>query len=405
MRRCSSIPVAVPFLVAVLLPFTPGLAQEFQPGDQVELVEREIHIPAHPAPGDNRVPFRFASGSFGTVLSVDAETGWIELRGERVEGEESIGWIVSSYISGPVEEDGGQPTEPPELAWCPEKGSSSPAHEGRLRIATWNLGNLQSEDGQSTYTGRDPSVKRFPIDYARIRCYVRLFDPDVLAVQEVDGEEALQRVVDSDVHEIHVSSRPSHSLTNGKQNTGFAYKQGLDVEERPDVEDLDTSGNGALRRGVRIDVTVKGTALSMMSVHLKSGCFENDSGGSVCTKLFRQVPELEEWIDDAASGPNPFLILGDFNRRLNLDQDLVWTEIDDGVPPNADLETVTEDMPISCRDNRYTEFIDHVVVGKRAAQLVDETSFRHVTYRQADKQVWDKISDHCPIVVEMWIGE
>ena len=37
-------------------------------------------------------------------------------------------------------------------------------------------------------------MKRTAVDYDRMRCYVRLFDPDVLAVQEVDGEEALSRV-------------------------------------------------------------------------------------------------------------------------------------------------------------------------------------------------------------------
>jgi endonuclease/exonuclease/phosphatase family metal-dependent hydrolase len=34
---------------------------------------------------------------------------------------------------------------------------------------------------------------------------------------------------------------------------------------------------------------------------------------------------------------------------------------------------------------------------------VDRSSFRQVTYRQADKAVWDQLSDHCPVVVELWI--
>ncbi|WP_157679906.1 hypothetical protein [Nitrosococcus watsonii] len=37
-----------------------------------------------------------------------------------------------------------------------------------------------------------------------------------------------------------------------------------------------------------------------------------------------------------------------------------------------------------------------------AMAFVDPSSFRHVTYRQADRPVWDKISDHCPVVVELW---
>ena len=295
-----------------------------------------------------------------------------------------------------------QDGEPLEPAWCPQKGSPDPNPSGRLRIATWNLGNLHAVDGESTYKYRRPSVKRLSIDYMRIKCYVRLFDPDILAVQEVDGEEALQRIVDTDVYRIHVSERPKPNILNGKQNTGFAYKNGLDVVERPDFVDLDIS-DGDLRYGTRIDLTHKGQTFLLMSVHLKSLCFDNSNSGTDCDKLFSQVSKLEKWIDDAAAGPNPFIVLGDFNRRVNISDDVVWTNLDDSQPANADLTTVTEDMPISCRDNTFTFFIDHIVFDKRGIELVDRSSFRHVTFRQADKPVWDKISDHCPVVVEMWV--
>jgi hypothetical protein len=61
-------------------------------------------------------------------------------------------------------------------------------------------------------------------------------------------------------------------------------------------------------------------------------------------------------------------------------------------------------MPISCRDNEeFTAFIDRIVTDKRASAWVDRASFRHVTYRQEDRPVWDKISDHCPVVVELCV--
>jgi len=286
--------------------------------------------------------------------------------------------------------------------WCPEKGSPEPRSSDRLRIASWNLANLHAVDGGSTYADPSPSVKRFPVDYERIRCYVRLFDPDILAVQEVDGEEALRRVVDTDVYEVHVSARPRPDGMGGKQNTGFAYKKGLAVQERADFAALDVD-NGGLRYGTRIDVAVGSQTLMLMSVHLKSGCFGNSSSGPSCTLLLNQVPILEQWIDDAAAGTKPAIVLGDFNRRFNEAGDTVWSDLDDADPPNSDLLTVTQDMPISCRDNRFTTFIDHIVVDKRSAAFVDRSSFRHVTYRQADEPVWDKISDHCPVVVELWV--
>jgi endonuclease/exonuclease/phosphatase family metal-dependent hydrolase len=395
-------------LVLTIGPFSPAFAQEFSMGDTVRLVGRDIHIPAHPAAGDDRVPFRFTGESTAQILGIDPATGWLQIQGEKVGGEQEAGWITPRYIaervapSGPTDGDG-QPPLP--LAWCPPKGSPDPDPSGRLRIATWNLGNLHAVDGQSTFTGGDPSVQRFAIDYERIKCYVRLFDPDVLAVQEVDGEAALERVVDTDVYDLVVSKRPKPGDMNGQQNTGFAFKRGLNVQPRNDFEDLAVS-NGSLRYGTRIDLTHQGrTFLLLMSIHLKSGCFDNDDSGSACEKLFTQIPVLERWMDEAAGGPHPLIVLGDFNRRFNRPQGLIWTNLNDAEPPNADLTAVTEHTPISCRDNEFPEFIDHLhlVFDKRAIAFVDRTSFRHVTYRQANREVWDKISDHCPVVVEMWV--
>jgi endonuclease/exonuclease/phosphatase family metal-dependent hydrolase len=140
-----------------------------------------------------------------------------------------------------------------------------------------------------------------------------------------------------------------------------------------------------------------------MSVHLKSGCAENTLTGPDCVLLLAQVPVLEGWIDAAAEGPKPFIVLGDFNRQFNQPNDQIWADLDDGEPANADLSALTQEMPISCRDNKFPEFIDHIVVDRRVLPWIDRTSFRHVTYRQQDKVVWDQISDHCPVLVELWI--
>jgi hypothetical protein len=239
-------------------------AQNVQPGDQVRFVERDQHIPAHPAPGDSRVHLRLVSGSEATVLRVHTATGWVEVRGEPLQGTDTVGWVTPRYPAN--RPGGGEPTAD-ALGWCPPEGAPEPHPSGRLRLATWNLENLHAQDGQSTYTGSDPSVKRTATDYERIRCYVRLFEPDILAMQN----------------------------------------------------------------------------------------------------------------------------------------DQVWADLDDGEPAHADLTALTQDMPISCRDNRFPEFIDHIVVDRRVLPWVDRTPFRQVTYRLADKAVWDQLSDPCPVLVELWI--
>ncbi len=172
---------------------------------------------------------------------------------------------------------------------------------------------------------------------------------------------------------------------------------------RPDFEALDIRGDGCLRYGALIDLTHHGQTLQRMSVQLKSGWVEHTSTGPGCALLLAQVPVLEGWIGAAAEGPMPFIVLGDFNRRFNEPKDQVWADLDDGDPANADLTTVTQDMPMSCRDNTFPECIDHIVVDRRVLPWVDRTSFRHIPYRQADKAVRDQISDHCPVLVELWI--
>jgi hypothetical protein len=87
------------FMLVCLASATLGYAAELHPGDQVRLIEREQHIPAHPAPGDFRVSLRLVSGSQATVLQVNAATGWIEVRGEPVQGTINTGWITPSYLT------------------------------------------------------------------------------------------------------------------------------------------------------------------------------------------------------------------------------------------------------------------------------------------------------------------
>jgi hypothetical protein len=94
---------------------------------------------------------------------------------------------------------------------------------------------------------------------------------------------------------------------------------------------------------------------------------------------------------------------GHFNCRFTQPNDRVWADLDEGEPANADLTRLTPDLPVSCRDKTFTAFIDHLVVERRVVPWVDRTSFRQVTYRQADKAVWDRLSDHYPVLVELWI--
>jgi hypothetical protein len=146
-----------------------------------------------------------------------------------------------------------------------------------------------------------------------------------------------------------------------------------------------------------------------LSVHLKSGCH----GGSLeppsrdnCITLAAQRAPLEAWIDAAALGQVPFVILGDWNRRFDVHQerDHIWQAIDDGEPAGLDLWRLPFKRDSQCEFG-FTDPIDFLLFDDRVWPLVDEASFAEVLYGD----IWDlqrrTLSDHCPIAVTLaWPG-
>ena len=190
------------------------------------------------------------------------------------------------------------------------------ATDGTLKIATWNIEHLRAGDNQG-------DVRRTEEDYDRLAQYAHQLDADVIALQEVDGEAAAARVFSPDEYDFYFSNR-----TN-PQRTGFAVRNTLDVTPNPDFMELGL--DGSLRYGTDISINHNGQIIRLLSIHLKSFCFDNplDTNDSDCRKLNEQVDILETWIDERATEGTPFAILGDFNRRFDAPGDDFWPEIDD----------------------------------------------------------------------------
>jgi endonuclease/exonuclease/phosphatase family metal-dependent hydrolase len=258
-----------------------------------------------------------------------------------------------------------------------------------VTIASWNLAwlNRRAQHGP---------VRRSLADYQRLQRYAQRLQADVIAVQEVDGEEALRQVFSPDEYEYHLAAQ------RDVQRVGFAYRKSLPVERHPDLTALDVGG---LRVGADLTLHVNGKALRLLAVHLKSGCFAAplSSRQAACVKLQAQLPVLERWIDDRARANEPFLVLGDFNRRLNA-QDPFYTELDDGEPPNADLSLVAAGHASHCWSGKYPEFIDHMLLSRDAAAWLQPNSFVELAYDGADAAFRSKLSDHCPIEIVLTPG-
>ncbi len=262
------------------------------------------------------------------------------------------------------------------------------ADVSELHIASWNLAWLNERDQTGT-------IKRSDSDYQRLARYADRLNADIIAFQEVASAAAAARVFDPARYQVLISKR------SGAQRTGFAYKKTLRVTRYPDLTTLDVGG---LRHGVDIGVEIGETSLRLLSVHLKSGCFADplSRDSAACSKLARQVPALEAWIDARARADDPFVVLGDFNRRMDAD-DMMWRDLDDGDPASLTLTLTTAGQRSRCWGGRYPEFIDHIVLGSQATGWLLPGSFSQFVYDEpaTDKRARKRISDHCPISVRL----
>ena len=89
----------------------------------------------------------------------------------------------------------------------------------------------------------------------------------------------------------------------------------------------------------------------------------------------------------------PFVILGDFNRRLTLSGDWAWRPVS---PPSAPLRLLTEGVPFRC-DPRFPTFIDHLVAGGGAETLLVKGPFREWPRR-------GRHPDHCAVLAVFRAG-
>jgi endonuclease/exonuclease/phosphatase family metal-dependent hydrolase len=273
-----------------------------------------------------------------------------------------------------------------ERSAAAEAGPGAPLPT-RLRLASWNLEWLDEP-------GRGP-VARARKDYARLAHYAARLDADVIAVQEVASELALALVFPPERYAFHLAS------PGGSQRSGFVYKRSLPAKVHPDLTAL--AGEG-LRAGADLGVMSAQGELRLLSLHLKAFCVTGplDSKDRDCQRLKAQLPALEAWVDERARSGAPFAVLGDFNRTLEGDADPLWRELDDGDPKELRLVRATPARKAQCtRKGRQLGAVDHVLLGGPATQWLRPHSFRELTFAADDVDAKVKLSDHCPLVIEL----
>ena len=266
--------------------------------------------------------------------------------------------------------------------------------EPRLRIAAWNLEHLDD-------TGTDGCLPRQPADYDAIAAQVKELALDIVAFQEVENETAAHRVFPRSDWHVEVSSRrpdtrpgpecwyrPGQHL--GHLATGFAVRRGIAYRRNADLAALGEAGSFQ-RWGTDITVTENGQKVRLLSVHLTTGCWgePNDrdpEDAEHCAVLRGQISRLKVWADARRAEGSAFIMLGDFNRRLAVPEDWAWRILS---PSSAPLLLPTSELTTRC-DPRFTEFIDHLVLGGGAEALLVPGSV-HEWPRQGEHP------DHCAV--------
>jgi 5'-nucleotidase (lipoprotein e(P4) family) len=291
-----------------------------------------------------------------------------------------------------------------------------------LKVATWNLEWLidpaefdrlaptcstTRPDGSS----RDipcnivPKLKRTEADLKGLQSYAKRLNADVIALQEVDGAALAAKIF------------PGYNFCFTKripvQNVGFAIRKDLPFRCEPDYVDLGLPNN-LVRWGV--DMTLfpdSSNSLRFLGVHLKSGCPGSplNNGQENCTIIASQVPILERWMDARATEGKPYLVMGDFNRRFSTEgtqakdangaQLAMFPELNDGDPPESTLTNVTDGQVFKGCDqaDKFTTYIDQIVLSKTTAGRLIANSFERLTYDPIDANL--TLSDHCPVAVSL----
>ncbi|MCZ8316372.1 endonuclease/exonuclease/phosphatase family protein [Phreatobacter sp.] len=307
-----------------------------------------------------------------------------------------------------------------------------------FRIATWNIQTLASP-GRKVFPNQD--YVRNPTDLAMLAEVGRGLRSDVIALQEIASPAALAAVfpvrdwtlcisgqfyqtypqlgrppVARCVSEGPLDDTPAAVPLAG-QFTAFAVRKEAGIAvEAGDVPELGVThrDDDGVERPVRWGLVARlsrgGETLTLLNVHLKSGCFDDppsaDSRSPHCVTFARQIPLLDGW---SRAQTGPFVILGDFNRRLDLDRDEVLARLTgaDTPAPGDDRRLIrfpfrrpSACLPQPIESHSYVS-IDYILLGP-GLRGRDYAEFSPpVPDDESPRDFKKRFGDHCPKVVRV----
>tara|TARA_B110000091_G_C13690194_1_gene421707 strand:- start:120 stop:1025 length:906 start_codon:yes stop_codon:yes gene_type:complete len=285
--------------------------------------------------------------------------------------------------------------------------SSFTSYAQELKVASWNIAWLGSHE----YNKRNIN------DYQQLANYAKQLNADVIALQEVESSEWARKVFGNS-YDYYFSTK------DWVQRVGVAVKKsaGLTVIAQ-EYKALDVD---SVRHGMDVTLSRNGKELTLLAVHLKSGCFNdplddksialmaNTSTKEIrkkvaCSILSEQIEPLENWLDQQAKENKAYIVLGDFNRRFVNDISLkyseeqgLWQALDDD--GQKALWAPTLSVNSDCWGGYYKDYIDHIIFNPQAKNLYQANSFDQLVFKEKyTKKISRSLSDHCPISVKLML--
>jgi 5'-nucleotidase (lipoprotein e(P4) family) len=270
----------------------------------------------------------------------------------------------------------------------------------QLTVATWNVEHL----AYPINTGCKPRTAE---ELEQLKNYAQSLNADVVALQEVASLEAVALLFPSEQWQIIMSTRPDNKpyicrgsgSTSTQQKVAFAVNKRVNVNNVTPFEAL-SLGRPSLRYGLEIEVESDFGLVSLLNVHLKSGCFVDDlfkSDRKACQTLSLQAPILDSWIADKEVQGKPYVVLGDFNHRLSAPYNkLTQMVVNNGKGEKREIINTSAAMN-SCHA-RYSALIDHIFVGNVNWSMSKYNTSIHYF---GDMKIESMLSDHCAITTTL----
>ena len=258
--------------------------------------------------------------------------------------------------------------------------------ETTVTIGTFNIEWLGDGD--------QDRKQRADQDYLRLADIVIKSGADVLSIQEVENQDALNKVLRYlDGYQGFLSDGGNH------QRVGVIYKADVQVTSLGDYNALQLDQPMRLRPGLAIVCSKGAFDWVQMIVHLKSTS-RYDSTAALLDQARNirreQAKVLRRWADSVLDAGEELdvVITGDLNDHPTKTRH----ETLGALSESDRLVFLTKDLT-SCK-NRKWSVIDHVVVSTQAAQrLIPGSARTENQYDYLSEAEADLVSDHCPVVV------